>query len=1202
MIAPLFPQNHSLSEVKTIDGNEAAASIAYRLSETIAIYPITPSTPMGELSDEWAANKKTNLWGNIPDIVQMQSEAGVAGALHGMLQAGSLSTSFTASQGLLLMMPDMFKIAGELTPFVLHVAARTVATHALSIFGDHSDIMAVRATGFALLGGSNPQEAHDLALISHASTLASRIPFMHFLDGFRTSHELNQVSMLSNDHIRELIDPQWIQNHYSRALTPDAPKIRGTAHNPDTYFQAREACNTSYLSVPEIVQAQMDRLAALCGRSYHLFNYQGDPEAETVLVIMGSGAETAIETVKALNSNGRRLGVLQVLLYRPFSIEHFVRALPDSVQRLVVLDRTKEPGAPSEPLHQDVVTALYQTGRALRSDGSLLPVLAGRYGISSKEFTPSMVKAVFDHAESSSPKPVFTVGIVDDITHLSLPIDHDYEIDSIDITQALFYGLGSDGTVGANKNTIKILGNEGLYAQGYFVYDSKKSGAITISHLRFGQQTIRAPYLIRSADFIGCHQWSLMERYDVLEAAREGSVFLLNSPYSSDETWSHLPREIQQTLIEKKLRFYVIDAYRVAKESGMGGRINTIMQTCFFALSDSLPKEKALDSIKQAIQKTYAIKGENVVAQNIAAVDQALAHLHPVTVPSTATASFRPATVSTDAPDFVQRVTAVMMRGQGDLLPVSAFPVDGTWPSGTARWEKRTLTHEAPAWDADLCIQCNKCVMVCPHACIRAKYYPESALEGAPEHFASAAYRSKENPGHRYTIQLAPDDCTGCSLCVMVCPAKDKTNPKHKALDITPLPPVIAKERENFDFFLNLPEVDRTRLDITRVKDVQFAQPLFEFSGACAGCGETPYIKLLTQLCGDRALIANATGCSSIYGGNLPTTPYTCDSNGRGPAWSNSLFEDNAEYGFGMRVALDHKVTHARALLMQYRTLLGTDLVDALLEGEQSTETGIAAQRSRVAELLNKLDQLDGLDRESSQRLRAHANYLVRKSVWIVGGDGWAYDIGFGGLDHVMAQGRDINILVLDTEVYSNTGGQQSKSTPTGAVAKFATNGKSQAKKDLGLLAMGYGNVYVARVAFGANDSQTARAFAEAEAYPGTSLIIAYSHCIAHGYSLTYGLEQQKNAVNSGYWPLYRFDPRKDTAQTRPLHLDSATPKMPVHQFTENETRFRILQRAFPERAKELNTSLQQQINHQRALYELMARGINPVNPTHSSS
>jgi len=1187
MIAPARPLRPE-TKTTTIDGNEAAASIAYRASESIAIYPITPSTPMGELSDEWAARGKPNVWGDVPGVNQMQSEAGVAGTLHGMLQGGSLATSFTASQGLLLMIPDMLKISGELMPFVLHVAARTLATHALSIFGDHSDVMAVRGTGFAMLASANPQEAHDFALVAHAATLQSRIPFLHFFDGFRTSHELNQVHLINDGVIREILREEWLQENLSRALTPERPVIRGTAHNPDTYFQAREAVNPFYERLPLMVQEQMNRLAEHTGRHYGLYDYQGDPEAETVLVIMGSGGDTARETLHYLNAKGAKTGLLRVRLYRPFAADWFARALPMSAKRVVVLDRHKEPGAPAEPLHQDVLTALAQTGRLAHPAGGAVRVLGGRYGLSSKEFTPAMVKAVIDNAENDSPKDRFTVGINDDISHTSLKVDASLDIESRQIRRAVFYGLGSDGTVGANKNTIKILGDEGQCAQGYFVYDSKKSGAMTISHLRFGRDPIRAPYLIRSADFVACHQWSLMERYDVLTTARTEAVFLLNSPHTPDDTWHHLPSSIRTTILEKNLKVFVIDAYSVARETGMGGRINTIMQAGFFALAEVLPADRALEAIKQAIRKTYARKGDEVVEKNIQAVDQALAHLKPMPVPREA----RPpeqevALIPPEAPDFVKRVTATMMRGEGDLLPVSAFPVDGTWPTGTARWEKRTLTQEAPVWDSSICIQCNKCVTVCPHACIRAKFYPEEALQNAPDGFQSVPLRAKDRPGNAYTIQLAPDDCTGCSLCVMVCPAKDKSNPKHKALNIEALAPILENTRKHFDFFLDLPEADRTGLDFTRQKDSQFALPLFEFSGACAGCGETPYLKLLTQMTGDRAYIANATGCSSIYGGNLPTTPYTCNSDGRGPAWSNSLFEDNAEYGFGIRLAVDKKLEQARRLLAENRKAIGSDLVDALLEADQNEESGIAAQRERVSQLRNRLNPLDP---QVAARLDSIADYLVRKSVWIVGGDGWAYDIGFGGLDHVMSQGRNVNILVLDTEVYSNTGGQASKSTPMGAVAKFAADGKSQNKKDLGLLAIGYGNVYVARIALGANDGQATKAMIEADRYPGTSLIIAYSHCIAHGYSMTFGLDQQKRAVQSGYWPLYRFDPRTADGPKGPLSLDSPAPKIPVSQFMENETRFRLLQRTHPERAKALASELQQRIQQQRAAYEALVR------------
>jgi pyruvate-ferredoxin/flavodoxin oxidoreductase len=1170
----------------TIDGNEAAASIAYRLSETIAIYPITPSTPMGELADEWAGRQKTNIWGTIPSISEMQSEAGVAGAIHGMLQAGSLSTTFTASQGLLLMIPDMLKIAGELSPFVLHVAARSLATHALSIFGDHSDVMAVRQTGFALLASNSPQEAHDMAMVSHAATLASRVPFLHFFDGFRTSHELNQVELISDEILFDLIDPAWIRAHSDRALTPDAPRIRGTAQNPDTFFQAREAINPFYAELPRIVQEQMDRLAARTGRAYSLFEYEGPEDAESLIIMMGSGAETASQTIAHLNNQGRKLGLLKVRLYRPFSAEAFLDKIPASVRRIAVLDRTKEPGALGEPLFQDVVTCLAEAGR------HNIRIIGGRYGLSSKEFTPPMVRDVYDELEKENPRPRFTVGINDDVTKLSLEPGDPLDIREPDTTRAIFFGLGSDGTVGANKNTIKILGSKGKFAQGYFVYDSKKSGATTVSHLRFGPHPIRAPYLIQAANFIGCHQWSLLEQYNITEHAAQDGVILLNSAYDPDTAWDKLPQDMQEQIIEKNLRVFVIDAYAVAQDAGMGGRINTIMQTCFFAISNIIPKEEALNEIKRAIEKTYQRKGAHIVEKNIRAVDASLESLQEIDLnDKTAGTLQRPPVVSEEAPDFVKQVTSVMLRGQGDLLPVSAFPIDGTWPVGTTRWEKRNLATEIPVWDPDLCIQCNKCSMVCPHAAVRGKFYPDDATANAPDAFKSTKFRSRDYPDHGFTIQIAPEDCTGCMLCVTVCPAKDKSNPKHKALDRAPLAPIRDQERKNFSYFLDLPEADRSKLDMTRYKDVMFAEPLFEFSGACAGCGETPYIKYLTQLAGDRSIIANATGCSSIYGGNLPTTPYTTDAEGRGPAWSNSLFEDNAEYGFGIRIAVDKKNEQARDLLQTHRTTLGTDLVDGLLEADQTSEAGIAEQRQRVVKLRENLPKLDSAE---ASRLHMLADYLVRKSVWIVGGDGWAYDIGYGGLDHVMAQGRNINILVLDTEVYSNTGGQASKSTPIGAVAKFAVQGKEQRKKDLGLLAMSYGNVYVARVAFGASDTQTARAFAEADAYPGTSLIIAYSHCIAHGYSLHLGLDQQKRAVDSGYWPLYRYDPRRREKGEALLKLDSGKAKIRLRDFMENETRFRMLQIADPNRAKELANSAQAAIDEQRHFYEQLALKTEP--------
>ncbi|MDD5261664.1 MAG: pyruvate:ferredoxin (flavodoxin) oxidoreductase [Methylacidiphilales bacterium] len=1171
------------SKKVTLDGNEAAASIAYLLSEAIAIYPITPSTAMGESSDEWAAKKKTNLWGQIPTVIEMQSEAGVAGTIHGMLQAGSLATTFTASQGLLLMIPAMYKIAGELTPFVLHVAARALATNGLSIFGDHSDVMAVRQTGFAMLCASNVQEAQDMSCISHLATLQTRIPFLHFFDGFRTSHELNQIDPLSPEDLRSLVNQKDIAAFYERALTPERPVIRGTAQNPDVYFQTREACNAFYQKTPGAVQKIMDRFAALTGREYHLFNYHGHPQAENVLVIMGSGSETAVETLRTLNKNGGRHGVLQVRLYRPFDCNALIAALPKSVLRIAVLDRTKEPGSAGEPLYQDVITALHESGAQHGLPGNV-QVIGGRYGIGSKEFTPAMVKAVFDELLQPQPKQHFTVGITDDVTGLSLKVDDEFDIESHDTIRALFFGLGADGTVGANKNTIKIIGEQTSYhPQGYFVYDSKKSGAITISHLRFGPRRIKAPYLIRQANFLACHQWQFLEKYEITKYAAPNAVFLINSPYGPDAVWDHLPLEVQSGILEKQLRVFVIDAYQVAREAGMGGRINTIMQTCFFAVSGVLPREEAITQIKKAIEKTYARKGPAVVQKNCEAVDQTLANLFEVRVPDQVTALHsRHAAVPEQAPEFLRRVTAPMLEGRGDSLPVSAFPPDGTWPTGSARWEKRNLSQEIPVWDSSLCIQCNKCVMVCPHASIRAKFYPESSLQNAPETFKSAPFRSRERPGNSFTIQIAPEDCTGCRLCVTVCPAKDKSNPKHKALDITPQAPLLKAERVNWDYFLSLPNPDRSILKTSEVKDSQFLEPLFEFSGACAGCGETPYIKLVSQLFGDRALIANATGCSSIYGGNLPTTPYTTNASGRGPAWANSLFEDNAEFGAGLRLGADQKKGQAILLLQALHGAVGDDLVTALIQSPQSNEIEIAAQRERVTALKQKLAaKPDPIARE----LVVLADYLVKKSVWIIGGDGWAYDIGYGGLDHVLAQGLDVNILVLDTEVYSNTGGQASKSTPMGAVAKFAVNGKAHTKKDLGLIAMSYGSVYVARVAFGAKDSQTVKTFAEAEAYPGTSLILAYSHCIAHGYSMEIGLDQQKLAVESACWPLYRFDPRRAEAGQAAMQLDSSEPKIPLERYTENEARYRILKQNDPERSQALGAIAQEELKRKFAQY-----------------
>jgi pyruvate-ferredoxin/flavodoxin oxidoreductase len=1175
----------------TVDGNEATASVAHRVSEVIAIYPITPSSAMGELADEWSSKGRQNIWGLVPQVMEMQSEAGAAGAVHGALQGGALATTFTASQGLLLMIPNLYKIAGELTAFTMHVTARTIATHALSIFGDHSDVMACRQTGVAMLSSGNVQEAHDFALIATAASLRSRVPFMHFFDGFRTSHEVGKIEELTDDDLRAMLPDALIAAHRRRGLTPDHPVLRGTAQNPDAFFQAREAANQYYDVCPDIVRDCMDAFAAMTGRAYDLFEYAGHPQAERVIVIMGSGAETARDTAAALTAAGERVGVLTVRLFRPFAIKDLAAVLPNTVRSIAVLDRTKEPGAVGEPLYLDVVTALTEARAAGWISGPMPVVTGGRYGLGSKEFTPAMVKAVFDDLGQPQPRTHFTVGIVDDVTHLSLAVDDTFDLDSArpDVVRAVFFGLGSDGTVGANKNSIKIIGEDtDNFAQGYFVYDSKKSGAITISHLRFGPTPIRAPYLIRRASFVACHQYDFLDKYDVLDVAEPGAVFLLNSPYAPDQLWPHLSVDVQRAILDKHLKVFTIDGYTVARDAGMGNRINTIMQTCFFAISGVLPRDEAIARIKHAIKKTYGKRGDAVVDANFAAVDRTLANLHEVDVPHAVTATrSMPAVVADDAPDFVKRVTAVMLANKGDLLPVSAFPVDGTWPLGTTKWEKRNIALEIPVWDADLCIQCNKCALVCPHAAIRAKVYPAAELSAAPGTFRAVEFRGAEFRGQKYTIQVAPEDCTGCSLCVAVCPARDKSNPKHKALDMTEQRPLRAAERENFAFFLNLPEADRAAVK-PDVKSTQFLQPLFEFSGACLGCGETPYIKLLTQLFGDRAIIANATGCSSIYGGNLPTTPYTTNRDGRGPAWANSLFEDNAEFGLGMRLAVDHHREEAVALT---RALAASGavpyaLAGALLEFADPHEAGIQAQRGRVADLKR---WLAGRTDAASLRLMDVADYLVTKSVWIVGGDGWAYDIGYGGLDHIFSLGRDLNIVVLDTEVYSNTGGQQSKSTPMGASAKFAASGKATGKKDLGMMAMAYRNVYVAKVAFGAKDAQTLKAFQEAESYTGTSLIIAYSHCIAHGYDLARGLDQQKAAVDSGHWPLFRYDPRRTDSGETPLVLDSGAPKIGLDRYIRGESRYRMVEQAHPDRFKALLAQAQDDVKSRQALYEELA-------------
>jgi pyruvate-ferredoxin/flavodoxin oxidoreductase len=1178
-----------MSEKKmfTVDGNEAAASVAYRASEVIAIYPITPASPMGELSDAWAVEGRPNLWDQVPTVVEMQSEGGAAGAVHGALQAGSLSTTFTASQGLLLMIPNMYKIAGELTPFALHVSARTLATHALSIFGDHSDVMAARQTGFALLASGSVQEAHDFALVSQAATLESRVPFMHFFDGFRTSHEVAKIHQLSDDDLRAVMSQEAIYEHRRRALTPDRPVLRGTAQNPDTFFQAREASNPFYDACPGIVEEIMGRLAERTGRRYGLFDYHGHPEAEHVAVLMGSGAETMHEVVDHMVARGEKVGLLRVRLYRPFAADRFVAALPPTVRRLAVLDRTKEPGAVGDPLYLDVVAALNRA----RAQGTLAEapaVVAGRYGLSSKEFDPRCVRAVFDNLAAEKPRDGFTVGIVDDVTHHSLPLGEPYRVEPDDRVRAVFFGLGSDGTVSANKNSIKIIGEStDKEVQGYFVYDSKKAGAVTVSHLRFGDDPIRSSYLIGDAGFVGCHQFQFVDRFEMLDLARDGATFLLNSPYDPADLWDHLPLEVQEAIVEKQFEVWTIDGYKVAREAGMGGRINTIMQTCFFALSGVLPKDEAIAQIKQAIEKTYGRRGRALVEKNFLAVDAALANLHRVEVPSAVSAERRrPPIVSEQAPDFVQKVTGVMLAGKGDVLPVSAFPPDGTWPTATSQWEKRAIAPTIPIWEPDICIQCNQCAFVCPHAAIRAKVYEPEALDGAPDGFRSRDYKGKDLAGLTYSLQVAPDDCTGCRLCVEVCPAKDKSNPRHKAINMAPYGEHRDLERQSYEFFLDLPELDPERIQRFDAKGSQWLQPLFEYSGACAGCGETPYVKLMSQLFGDRLLIANATGCSSIYGGNLPTTPYTQDANGRGPTWSNSLFEDNAEFGFGFRLAIDSLEEQARGLLRSLGGRLGDNLVEALLGAEEDGYAAIAEQRQRVEELKAKLAALDGPE---ATRLGLIADYLVPKSVWLLGGDGWAYDIGYGGLDHVLSLRRNVNALVLDTQVYSNTGGQQSKATPLGAAAKFAIAGKEIPKKDLGLEAMSYGHVYVAQVAFGAKINQTVQAFREAEAYPGPSLIIAYSPCIAHGYDLSQNTVQQQRLVESGLWPLYRFDPRRSAEGKPPLVLDSRPPKRPVRDFLSEETRFRMVERADPQRYRELMAASQQQAERNFAIYQQLA-------------
>jgi pyruvate-ferredoxin/flavodoxin oxidoreductase len=1178
-------------EYVTIDGNQAAAYVAHKTNEVIAIYPITPASPMGEHADEWSAFGKTNIWGTVPLVIEMQSEAGAAGAVHGALQRGALTTTFTASQGLLLMIPNMYKIAGELTSTVFHIAARTVATHALSIFGDHSDVMPTRATGWGMLFAGSIQEVMDFALIAQASTLEARVPFLHVFDGFRTSHEIQKIEQLSEDDMRQMISDDLVLAHRERALSPDRPFIRGTAQNPDVFFQAREAINPFYQATPGIVQGVMDRFTGLVGRQYRLFDYVGAPDAERVIVLMGSGMETAEETVSTLVGLGEKVGAVKVRLYRPFSVDHFLEVLPATTRVIAALDRTKEPGAVGEPLYQDVTAAIGEGAASNRVPSPAPRVMGGRYGLSGKEFTPAMVKGVFDEMAQTEPRHHFTVGIEDDVSDTSVAVDPGFDIESDDVVRAVFWGLGSDGTVSANKNTIKIIGEHtDNYAQGYFVYDSKKAGARTISHLRFGPRPIHSTYLIKQAGFVGVHQFGFFERYDVLGMAAEGAKVLINSPYDAEETWNELPRPVQEQIIERSLTLYGINAYEIAQAVGLGNRINTALQTCFFAIAGILPQDEAIALIKKAIRETYGSRGKVVVEKNDAAVDAALDGLYEIEVPRRATSDIRvPPPVPPEAPRFVQQVTAPIIAGRGDALPVSALPIDGTFPSGTTRWEKRNIALQVPVWLPDVCIQCGRCVLYCPHAVIRAKVYDPGLLDGAPETFKSmeARWTQAELAGKRYTMQVAVEDCTGCAVCVEVCPAKDKTAVGRKAINMEPQLPIREQERENWSFFRSLPE-DPPTADVAfdSTKNVQLLQPLFEFSSACAGCGETPYLKLLSQLFGDRALIANATGCSSIYGGNLPATPWAFDEQGRGPAWSNSLFEDNAEFGLGFRLALDKQAQYARELVHALRDSLGGELADGLLEADQDTQAGIQAQRERVARLK---ERLAGAKDPQAQRLLGLADALVKKSVWSVGGDGWAYDIGYGGLDHVLATGHDINLLVLDTEVYSNTGGQASKATGMAAVAKFAASGKPTPKKDLGMMAMTYGYVYVAQVAMGASDRQTIRAFLEAESYVGPSLVIAYSTCIAHGINMRLGMDQEKLAVRCGYWPLYRYDPRRRAEGQNPLQLDSKPPSIPLKEYAYNENRYRMLSQSHPEAAERLLGEAQQAVLERWRRYEHMA-------------
>ncbi|HPH85754.1 MAG TPA: pyruvate:ferredoxin (flavodoxin) oxidoreductase [Ferruginibacter sp.] len=1184
-----MPANNKI--IATIDGNEAAAFVAYRVNEVCAIYPITPSSTMAELADEWSSKSVKNVWGNVPEVIEMQSEGGAAGTVHGALQTGALTTTFTASQGLMLMLPNMYKIAGELTATVFHVAARSLAAQGLSIFGDHQDVMAARTTGFAMLGSASVQEAHDFALIAQAATLQSRIPFIHFFDGFRTSHEVNKLEMLTDEQIKKMIPDELVFAHRKRGLNPDHPFIRGTAQNPDVYFQGRETVNQYYDRTPGIVENCMKDFALMTGRKYTLFEYNGAADAKYVTIIMGSGGETVAETVKAMNEAGEKTGVIQVRLFRPFSTEHLLQALPKTVESIAVLDRTKESGAIGEPLYQDVVASLVE-GLQQGKLSSLPNIIGGRYGLSSKEFTPAMVKGIYDEMKGTNhegnPKNHFTIGINDDVTHTSLPYDEGYSLNESTWTQALFFGLGADGTVGANKNSIKIIGeNTDLYAQGYFVYDSKKSGARTVSHLRFGKDPIKAPYLITKADFIACHQFNFTEKIEMLPFIKQGGIFLLNSPYSKDLVWDELPGTVQQQIIDKKCSFYVIDASTVARDTGMNGRINTIMQTCFFALSGVLPKEEAIEQIKHAIEKTYSKKGQAVVEQNFLAVDATLAHLFEVTVPATSSSvSEMLMVVPAEAPAFVQEITAKMLSGHGDELPVSSMPIDGTYPSGTTQWEKRNIADQVPLWEPETCIQCGNCAYVCPHSVIRAKFYHEDFLKKAPEGFQSAPINSRGFPETKYSLQVYAEDCTGCQLCVDACPAINPLNRSLKAINMAEKEPILEQVKEHIAFFEDLPWNNRSEINFSTVHGAQFMEPLFEFSGACAGCGETPYLKLLSQLFGDRLLVANATGCSSIYGGNLPTTPWTTNKLGQGPAWSNSLFEDNAEFGLGMRISADQQLSIACQLLEKLKPQLGDTFVNEIIHAPQEQESEIAAQRERVTELKSKLATMDD---DAARHLLTVCEQLVHRSVWLVGGDGWAYDIGYGGLDHALASGKNINILVLDTEVYSNTGGQSSKATPTAASAKFASAGKKGGKKDLAMQAVSYGNVYVARIAFGANPQQTMLAMREAEAYDGPSLILAYSHCIAHGYDLKDGLTQQKNAVDSAYWPLMRYNPVLRKKKQNPFILDSTRPKIPLKTFAYKELRYKMLTQTNPVEAEELMVLAQEMVNLRWKNYEELA-------------